>query len=339
MRRIRVLLALLVTAMLGLSTLAIPQAHANVQRNFIDSLVSAAQQNERDTGIPASVTIGMAALETGWGRSSMAKDPVNTLFNIKCTATQSPFQQGCTDVASYEYDSQGRRYLKVSGFRTYANTGDSLRDFGRLLTTLSRYSKAFDHQDDPDAFVREVHRGGYATDPRYTELVVGIMRSYKLYDYNVGSAAAALGDTSKLAVTTREFTDLKHGSSGQAVTTLQRLLADDGHGSLPDTGNFGWQTQDAVAHWQHDNGGFPEISGEVARDTWEALVPTLKEGDSGATVRAMQHELRHAGYTAVEASGQFDRLTRAAVEDFQRRHSLPVTGTVAKLTWGRLLGN
>lgn len=339
MRRMRVLLAVMVSATLGLVALAVPQAHANVQRNFINSLVSAAQQNERDTGIPASVTIGMAALETGWGRSSMAKAPMNTLFNIKCTATKSPFQKGCSEVASYEYDSNGRRYLKVSGFRTYASTGDSLRDFGRLLTTLSRYAKAFDHQDDPNAFVREVHRGGYATDPRYTELVVGIMRSYDLYQYNVGSRAKQLGDTSKLPVTARDYVDLTYGSAGQAVTTLQRLLAARGYSSLPATGYFGWQTQDAVAHWQDDPAGFDEMSGEVDRATWESLVPTLREGDSGALVTAVQLELRHAGYTMITDSGTFDGLTRAAVEDFQRRHSLPVTGTVATMTWGRLLGN
>lgn len=337
MRRLRVLLAMVVATLLGFGALAVPQAHATVQSDFIGSLVKAAQENERDTGIPASVTIGMAALETGWGRSSMAKEPMNTLFNIKCTAKPSPYQKGCSEVASYEYDSNGVRYLKVSGFRAYASTGDSLKDFGLFLTTLTRYAKAFNHTTDPDAFVREVHAAGYATDPRYTELVVGIMRSYNLYQYNVGGKSS-LGDTSKLPVATRDFGDLTLGSKGQTVTTLQRLLAEQMGRDLQFDGAYGWQTQDAVADWQYGK-KFPEQSGDVDRATWEAVVPTLSQGDRGPLVKAMQLELRHAGYSMVADDGVFGALTKQAVEDFQRRHSLPVTGTVATMTWGRLLGN
>src|SRR5699024_2181644 len=129
------------------------------------------------------------------------------------------------------------------------------------------------------------------------------------------------------------------GSSGQAVVTLQRLLTERMGRNLPATGSYGWQTQDAVAHWQYSRPGFPEISGDVDRTTWEDLVRTLSPGDRGQLGRALQIELRHAGYTMVTDDGVFGALTRQAVEDFQRRHSLPVTGTVATLTWGRLLGN
>lgn len=319
-------------------------AQASVQSDFIRSLVGPAQEAQRETGIPASVTIGMAALETGWGRSSMAKPPMNTLFNIKCTATKSKYQKGCSEVASYEYDSRGRRYLEVSGFRTYANTGDSLKDFGLFLTTVKRYANAFNHTSNPDAFIREVHRAGYATDPRYTELIVGIMRSNNLYQYNLKGQnfapqpAPTAGSGSKLPVTTKQYSALTFGNKGQHVTTLQRLLAARMGRKLSTNGTYDASTQAAVADWQYERAKFPEQTGDVDRATWESVVPTLRQGDRGALVTAMQHELRHAGYT-IAADGIFGSSTRAAVDDFQRRHGLPVTGTVATMTWGRLLGN
>ena len=279
-----------------------------------------------------------AALETGWGRSSMAKPPMNTLFNIKCTATKSRYQKGCSEVASWEYDSNGRRYLKVSGFRTYANTGDSLKDFGLFLTSLSRYRAAFDHTDDPDAFLREVHRAGYATDPNYTTIVTGIMRDYNLYQYDV-RGKNDLGDTSKLPITTKDYVFLSYGYAGQSVTTLQRLLNDGMGRNIELTGRYGVETQDAVAFWQYSRPGFPTISGEVDTETWKDIVPTLRPGDKGPKVRALQLELRHAGYTMLPVNDSFDSFTREAVLDFQRRHKLPVVGTVSTQTWGRLLGN
>ena len=173
--------------------------------DFISSLVKAAQKNEKKTGIPASVAIGMAALETGWGLSKMTGDytvtevdetgaetktvyQVNTLFNIKCGKTPSPYQTGCVPVRTAEYRKDGSKYYIVDEFRTYASWDDSVLDYGRLLTSLSRYASAFDYTDYPDQFVIQVHRGGYATDPTYATTVIGIMKKYDLYQYNVSGA-------------------------------------------------------------------------------------------------------------------------------------------------------
>jgi flagellum-specific peptidoglycan hydrolase FlgJ len=38
---------------------------------------------------------------------------------------------------------------------------------------------------DPNRFVAEVHKGGYATDPEYTNKLVRLMTSYNLYRYDV----------------------------------------------------------------------------------------------------------------------------------------------------------
>lgn len=335
MRALRTLLALAVTAGLALTAVVAPPAHASRQSNFITSLVKAAQENQRATGVPASVAIGMAALETGWGRSSMAKEPVNTLFNIKCSKKKSQFQKGCKDFSSYEYRKDGTRYLMVSSFRTYANTGDSIKDFGQFLRSLSRYRKAFDYPNNPDQFVREVRKGGYATDPRYSELVISIMKSHNLYQYDVGGASKP---SPQLPVATRDFLPQTYGNVNTNVTTLQRLLNARMGRKIVENGSYGWTTQDAVAYYQADVMKLKEISGDVDAATWKHLAPTLRQGDPGPLVVALQKELQYSGYRDIPIDGVFGEKTKQAVLDFQRRHKLPTTGVVATMTWGRMLG-
>ncbi len=53
-------------------------------------------------------------------------------------------------------------------------------DYGRFLTTNARYASAFDFRADPFAFVGEVARAGYATDPNYAVEVQSIIRSNHL---------------------------------------------------------------------------------------------------------------------------------------------------------------
>ncbi|RRD46996.1 glucosaminidase domain-containing protein [Tessaracoccus sp. OH4464_COT-324] len=337
MRTLRKVGAALVAAVLLLGIFS-PRAEASSrQRDFIAKLVSAAQQTQREYGIPASVTLGMAALETGWGRSSMTREPINTLFNIKCTKTASRYQKGCAEVASYEYRADGTRYLEVSRFRTYANWGDSVKDFGLFLSSLKRYRKAFDHKNDPDAFVREVRRGGYATDPRYADLVISIMRSHNLYRYDLKSQPSqGIAGKPKLPVAKEEFTTLTHGSRNNNVVTAQRLLNQAG-ARLAEDGRYGWVTQQAVAEYQHRTFPGKEISGDVDRATWVSLVPTLRQGDRGPLVKILQQELEFSGYE-VAIDGSFGAQTRGIVEDVQRRHSLPVTGVADEKTWGKLVG-
>ena len=260
MRGLRALLAVAVAVGLALAAAVAPSAHASKRSDFIASLVQAAQDNQRATGVPASVAIGMAALETGWGRSSMANAPVNTLFNIKCSKNKSQFQKGCQNFSSYEYRKDGTRYLMVSSFRTYASRGDSIKDFGQFLRSLSRYRKAFDYQNNPDQFVREVRKGGYATDPRYSELVISIMKSHNLYRYDVGGVSKP---STQLPVSTRDFLPQTHGNVNTNVTTLQRLLNARMGRKIVENGSYGWTTQDAVAYYQSDVMKLRQISGDV----------------------------------------------------------------------------
>lgn len=315
---------------------------------FIAGLVDAARQNQANTGIPASVAIGQAALETGWGGSKMAQPPINSYFSIKCGGT-TPYASGCVDVNSREYGSGGW-YWQVSSFRSYATVGDSLLDYGRLLSGNQRYQGAFKYSGDPDNFIREVHRAGYATDPNYASTIIGIMGKYDLYQYDRPTVPTAgfnpdwqpkprrTSTTSPgvlpVFVPGPDFPAYSRGSREQGVSTLQNLLNAYGGAGLEVDGIFGQATGTAVSAWQGRIGA--SRTGVMDDKSWQELVPKLSQGATGAAVVAVQQELRQAGFT-VAVTGTYDAATVDAVNAFQRHHSIRPTGVVTTVVWARML--
>jgi flagellar protein FlgJ len=68
---------------------------------FIASAVRPAQESQRATRVPASVTIAQAILESGWGRSTLTRDDHN-YFGMKCFGDPGPVALGCRDYATHE---------------------------------------------------------------------------------------------------------------------------------------------------------------------------------------------------------------------------------------------
>jgi hypothetical protein len=150
---------------------------------FIDAQAPAAQSSDRATGVPASVTLAQAILESGWGKSALAREDHN-LFGMKCFGSPGDHAIGCRDYATFECSPIGGCFDMDATFRAYANVADSYRDHGDLLANWSRYATAMDHADDPKRFAREIHKAGYATDPQYADKLIGIMDDYDLYRFD-----------------------------------------------------------------------------------------------------------------------------------------------------------
>ena len=145
---------------------------------FIEAIGRVAKEHDDRYGIPASVTIAQAILESNWGRSELAIKAKN-LFGIK-------FKQGdkgeSYSVNSMEYVASVPVGI-VSHFRKYRSWSDSLQDHSDFLMK-KRYEKAFETNNSKD-FIREVHKAGYATDPEYSNKVIKIMDDYDLYQYDI----------------------------------------------------------------------------------------------------------------------------------------------------------
>lgn len=80
----------------------------------------------------------------------------------------------------------------------------------------------------------------------------------------------------------------------------------------------------------------PPAAGAATRSAAALSWPTVKFGDSGNRVFAIQYLLRAYGY-AVGPSGHFGGITRHDVAHFQRVRGLKGTGVVGASTWSRLI--
>lgn len=181
------IIALLSLALIGTAGLLAPRAFAasgvdtSSNAAFIKSIAPLAQASQKKYGVPASVAMAQAILESGWGKSSLTKKG-NAFFGIKCSS-KSKYANGCMNMRTREVYNGKEAYIN-DGFRTYPRVQNSFYDHGLFLRSNSRYSKAFKYQKNPNQFIREVHKAGYATDPNYTKLIVSIMKSNNLYKYD-----------------------------------------------------------------------------------------------------------------------------------------------------------
>ncbi|OQA05321.1 MAG: Exo-glucosaminidase LytG precursor [bacterium ADurb.Bin374] len=128
------------------------------------------------TGVPASVTLAQAALETGWGASTIGS--AKNLFGIKGTGPA-----GSVTVPTKEWS--GGRFITINAkFRKYNTWKESVDDHARLISQVSRYKNCMKYKNDPDQFAREVQKAGYATDPNYANKLISIMKANNLYKWD-----------------------------------------------------------------------------------------------------------------------------------------------------------
>ncbi|GGM60818.1 sporangiospore maturation cell wall hydrolase GsmA [Dactylosporangium sucinum] len=166
---------------------AVPLGPTGTMTNeqFLAASIPAAQQSQRETRVPTSVTLAQAILESGWGRSSLSANDRN-FFGMKCfNNAPGSYAAGCKSYSTQECTAAGVCSTTVATFRTYNSAVDSFRDHGMALKNLSRYAAAFLYTNNPNQFVAEVHKGGYATDPQYTTKLQALMAKYNLYQYDL----------------------------------------------------------------------------------------------------------------------------------------------------------
>ncbi|GHI05443.1 hypothetical protein AQI88_22625 [Streptomyces cellostaticus] len=82
-------------------------------------------------------------------------------------------------------------------------------------------------------------------------------------------------------------------------------------------------------------GGPP--AAEPAEPTQPAPQVLWSRGDSGSGVREAQARLRQVGWLFDGPTGTYDDLTEQAVQGFQGKRGLPLTGELDTVTWQRLL--
>jgi flagellum-specific peptidoglycan hydrolase FlgJ len=142
---------------------------------YIETYKAVAKSNMEKYGIPASIILGQAILESGSGTGALCAQ-ANNHFGIKC------HRDWLGESVKYDDDSI------AECFRKYNNPVDSFRDHALFLTSGVRYSQLFKlNQTDYKAWAKGLKDAGYATDPQYPTKLIGLIERFQLYKYDGGS--------------------------------------------------------------------------------------------------------------------------------------------------------
>lgn len=129
-------------------------------------------------GVPAAITLAQGILETESGNSVLLQKS-NNHFGIKCKSSWSGGS------VSHDDDSLGEC------FRTYKDAEDSYRDHSNFLRGNDRYAFLFKlDPSDYKGWANGLKKAGYATNPRYPEILIKHIETYNLEQYTL----AAIGE-------------------------------------------------------------------------------------------------------------------------------------------------
>ena len=185
--------------------------------------------------------------------------------------------------------------------------------------------------------------------------VDGVAGSTTLKKLNSTSAIDVNGKTEEDKKEESSSSDgsLKKGSQGEKVKELQRRLKELGYYKDYVDGDYGDATVKAVKAFQKMNGLTEDgVAGSTTLkklnddkaikadgSSYDSLstAQTLKKGDSGVQVKALQKRLKELGYYKDYVDGDYGLATAAAVSDFQRANKLTVTGTANPTTLKKMI--
>lgn len=185
---------------------------------YIEKYKAIAVGKMLEHGIPASITLSQGILESGAGKSDLAK-VANNHFGIKC-------HKGWTG-GTYIMDDD----KKNECFRKYNSAEESFEDHSQFLTTRGRYAFLFEYKvTEYKKWAHGLKKAGYATNPKYAHLLIKVIEDNELYKYDKIKSLKELGiddkpieevepivDPSPAVVATQDFKPV-------SVSESQRLI-------------------------------------------------------------------------------------------------------------------
>ena len=140
---------------------------------YVQTYREMAIREMRRMGVPAAITLAQGLLETENGNSDLVKKS-NNHFGIKC---KSSWNAGSV---THDDDAQGEC------FRTYKDAEASYRDHSNYLRGNERYAFLFKLDPrDYKAWARGLKNAGYATNPRYPDILIKNIEDHDLQQYTL----------------------------------------------------------------------------------------------------------------------------------------------------------
>jgi flagellum-specific peptidoglycan hydrolase FlgJ len=163
MKKLLTVTLLLVSALITNTTAVSAQS---ASQTYIEKFKDNAIRIMHETGVPASIILGVAMHESGSGKSAIAQN-LNNQFGVKGGGT----------VVYYKHNKKVR-----SAYKRYDSVLDSFNDFARIMTERKQFSHLADKltQYDYKGWAKGIQRSGYASSRKWASQVLGIINKYKL---------------------------------------------------------------------------------------------------------------------------------------------------------------
>ncbi len=147
-------------------------AQRTTPEEYIEKYREAAIIEMKRSGVPASITLAQGLLETENGNSDLLQRS-NNHFGIKCKSDWQGESVKHTDDAPNEC------------FRKYQSAKESYADHSDFLRKNQRYSALFALDlYDYKGWAQGLKRAGYATNPRYPQILIANIEKYELFQYD-----------------------------------------------------------------------------------------------------------------------------------------------------------
>ncbi len=188
----------LITVIFLFFTCAVTQAQRMTPEEYIAKYKADAIEEMKRSKVPASITLAQGLLETESGNSDLVQRS-NNHFGIKCKSNWSGESVSHTDDAPNEC------------FRKYPSARESYADHSDFLKTSGRYASLFTlDPTDYKGWAIGLRKAGYATNPRYPDILIRNIEKYQLYAYDIFDNAIpappgiVMEDTAKMVMAVPE---------------------------------------------------------------------------------------------------------------------------------------
>lgn len=142
---------------------------------FIALLLPAARAAAKEFGVPVSITLAQAALESAWGE----KAPGNNYFGVKADKSW----KGASVVFDTHEQIGGKRIGMPDAFRVYKTLDESVRDHAKFVKENGRYAACF-KETTAEGWARALEKAGYATGENYADRLIAVMNGRKMQQYD-----------------------------------------------------------------------------------------------------------------------------------------------------------
>ncbi len=150
--------------------------------DFIARYAPYAVQAQVRTGVPASITLAQAILESSWGESSLTTT-ANNFFGVKDQVND----EWRGDYVTYPTkEFLNGAYVTVNAkFRKYATPEEGFIDHANFLIKNKRYAPLFQLKvTDYVGWAKGLKAAGYATDPTYDSKLIYLVSKYRLDEFD-----------------------------------------------------------------------------------------------------------------------------------------------------------